>query len=99
MSPLGLALILSILPPQISTFVTSPPQERESTPTSCSYVSLNPPSTHHPVAAVIPPLLPSLCPFICLAVSLRCRKLETAGNRQADGRRETEMPQGFSNFI
>lgn len=70
--------------------------------TSCSYVSLNP-STYHPVAAVTPPLLPSPCPstpaFICLAVSLCRRMLETAGNRQADGRRETEIALGFSNSV
>lgn len=49
------------------------------------------------------PLLPLLCPFtpafICLAVSLCLRKLETAGNRQADRRRETEITLGFSNSV
>lgn len=49
------------------------------------------------------PLLPLLCPFtpafICLAVSLCVRKLETAGNRQADRRREMEITLGFSNSV
>lgn len=48
------------------------------------------------MAAVTPPLLPSLRPstpaFISLAVSLCRRKLEAAGNRQADGQ---GSPWGF----
>lgn len=97
MSPLCLALCLSHLDLHLCHFSYSRDRNHF---TSCSYVSLNP-STYHPVAAVIPPLLRSLCPstpaFICLAVSpLFSRKLETAGNRQEDGRRERQRsPWGF----